>query len=192
MQAPSRQESEVSCREGTTSSLLPQVDDEGQDGGGDGAECTPPMSRIGLNDHKAGMEGLDRDRINQIILEASKGSKFYKNEVQKEKQVSSRIEQMRAKMKCLTESQKASALKTADREVERLEALRGRETGIRFTLYRTIGNSNFLGVPAVRRSSPLAPAPPLLCWPCSIVLYTASNTPQKGESLICINKWRTI
>ena len=114
----------MSCREGTTSSLLPQVDDEGQDGGGDGAECTPPMSRIGLNDHKAGMEGLDRDRINQIILEASKGSKFYKNEVQKEKQVSSRIEQMRAKMKCLTESQKASALKTADREVERLEALR--------------------------------------------------------------------
>lgn len=100
------------------------MDGEVQDDGGSGVECTPPMSRIGLNDHKAGMEGLDRDRINQIILDASKGSKFYKNEVQKEKQVSARIEQMLAKMKHLTESQKASALKAADKEIERLEALR--------------------------------------------------------------------
>jgi hypothetical protein len=30
-----------------------------------------------LNDHKAGMDGLDVTRINQIIEEASKGSKFY-------------------------------------------------------------------------------------------------------------------
>ena len=30
-----------------------------------------------LNDHKAGMQGLDITRINQIIEEASKGSKFY-------------------------------------------------------------------------------------------------------------------
>jgi len=26
-----------------------------------------------LNDNKAGMDGLDKDRINQIIIEASKG-----------------------------------------------------------------------------------------------------------------------
>ena len=31
------------------------------------------MSRMALNDHKAGMEGLDRDTINRIILENSKG-----------------------------------------------------------------------------------------------------------------------
>lgn len=30
-------------------------------------------ARIGLNDNKAGMEGLDKERINQIIMEASKG-----------------------------------------------------------------------------------------------------------------------
>lgn len=30
------------------------------------------LSRIALNDNKAGMEGLDRDKINKIILEASK------------------------------------------------------------------------------------------------------------------------
>lgn len=32
-----------------------------------------PLSRMRLNDNKAGMEGLDRERINQIIYEASKG-----------------------------------------------------------------------------------------------------------------------
>ena len=31
------------------------------------------MSRMALNDNKAGMEGLDRDKINAIIYEASKG-----------------------------------------------------------------------------------------------------------------------
>lgn len=30
------------------------------------------LSRMGLNDNKAGMEGLDREKINKIILEASK------------------------------------------------------------------------------------------------------------------------
>ena len=123
-QSTSRQQSMVSCDEGPTSSLPPEVEGKGQDDGGFGVECTPPMSRIGLNDHKAGMEGLDRDRINQIILDASKGSRFYKNEVEKEKHVSARIEQMRGRMKQLSESQKASALKAADKEIESLEAVR--------------------------------------------------------------------
>lgn len=30
------------------------------------------LSRMALNDNKAGMEGLDRDRINKIIMESSK------------------------------------------------------------------------------------------------------------------------
>lgn len=33
----------------------------------------PIVSRMELNDNKAGMEGLDREKINQIIYEASKG-----------------------------------------------------------------------------------------------------------------------
>jgi len=31
------------------------------------------MNRMRLNDNKAGMDGLDKEKINQIILEASKG-----------------------------------------------------------------------------------------------------------------------
>lgn len=30
-------------------------------------------ARIGINDNKAGMEGLDKEKINRIILNASKG-----------------------------------------------------------------------------------------------------------------------
>ena len=35
------------------------------------------MSRMLLNDNKAGMQGLDKEKINQIIYEASKGKTFY-------------------------------------------------------------------------------------------------------------------
>ena len=38
-----------------------------------GTSNQPLLSRMMLNDHKAGMEGLDRDKINAIIHEASKG-----------------------------------------------------------------------------------------------------------------------
>lgn len=33
------------------------------------------LSRMALNDNKAGMEGLDREKINKIILETSKVDK---------------------------------------------------------------------------------------------------------------------
>ena len=39
----------------------------------DKAQKEQLMSRMLLNDNKAGMSGLDKDRINQIIFEASKG-----------------------------------------------------------------------------------------------------------------------
>lgn len=42
---------------------------EDHQGAASGADL---LSRIALNDNKAGMEGLDRDKINKIILEASK------------------------------------------------------------------------------------------------------------------------
>ena len=37
------------------------------------------MSRMALNDNKAGMQGLDKERINQIIYEASKGNVYFMN-----------------------------------------------------------------------------------------------------------------
>lgn len=83
-----------------------------------------PTSRIGLNDNKAGMEGLDKTKINQIILEASKGSKFYENELRKEKQMSRRVGSMLEELRRITPAQRVAALRAADKELEVLEAER--------------------------------------------------------------------
>ena len=83
-----------------------------------------PMSRIGLNDNKAGMEGLDKAKINRIILEASKGSKFYENELKKERQVNKRVNCMLKTLASITPAQKTAALSAADKELETLERTR--------------------------------------------------------------------
>ncbi|KAM9858107.1 DNA polymerase kappa [Aulostomus maculatus] len=71
---------------------------------------------MALNDNKAGMEGLDRDKINKIIMEASKGSRFYENEVKREQQVNQRIKKMMLQRAKVTEQQ----LKKAQAQVERM------------------------------------------------------------------------
>uniref|UniRef100_A0A8C5I6X7 DNA polymerase kappa n=1 Tax=Gouania willdenowi TaxID=441366 RepID=A0A8C5I6X7_GOUWI len=76
------------------------------------------LSRMALNDNKAGMEGLDRDKINKIIMETSKGSRFYENELKRELQVNQRIEKMMLQKAQITEQQ----LKKAQAEVERMAA----------------------------------------------------------------------
>ncbi|KAJ3338542.1 translation initiation factor eIF-3b like protein [Gonapodya sp. JEL0774] len=50
------------------------------------------FSRIALDDNKAGMQGLNKERINSIIFETSKGSRFYQNEARKDEAAQSRIE----------------------------------------------------------------------------------------------------
>uniref|UniRef100_A0A8C3PS54 DNA polymerase kappa n=1 Tax=Calidris pygmaea TaxID=425635 RepID=A0A8C3PS54_9CHAR len=62
------------------------------------------LLRMGLNDNKAGMQGLDKEKINKIIMEATKGSRFYENELKKDQQVNQRIEKMmRLKEKITTQ-----------------------------------------------------------------------------------------
>ena len=85
---------------------------------------SPPISRIGVNTNKAGMEGLDKAKINQIILEASKGSKYYENELQREKKVTERITAMLKELKKLTSSEKHAAQTASDKDIEYLEMSR--------------------------------------------------------------------
>ena len=50
---------------------------EAKSKGGKAEEGSAPlMTRMQLNDHKAGMQGLDKEHINQIIYEVSKGEYF--------------------------------------------------------------------------------------------------------------------
>uniref|UniRef100_A0A8C5QBV9 UmuC domain-containing protein n=1 Tax=Leptobrachium leishanense TaxID=445787 RepID=A0A8C5QBV9_9ANUR len=72
--------------------------------------------RMGLNDNKAGMEGLDKEKINKIIMDATKGSRFYDNELKKDQQVNQRIEKMMQQKAQLTSQQ----IKKAQIQVDRL------------------------------------------------------------------------
>ncbi|XP_075864234.1 DNA polymerase kappa isoform X2 [Microcebus murinus] len=82
------------------------------------------LLRMGLNDNKAGMEGLDKEKINKIIMDATKGSRFYENELKKEKQVNQRIENMMQQKAQITSQQLRKAQAQVDRFVTELEQSR--------------------------------------------------------------------
>ncbi|XP_060057032.1 DNA polymerase kappa isoform X2 [Erinaceus europaeus] len=82
------------------------------------------LLRVGLNDNKAGMEGLDKEKINKIILQATKGSRFYGNELRKEKQVNQRIETMMRQKAHITSQQLRNAQSQVNRVAMELEQSR--------------------------------------------------------------------
>ncbi|CDQ73288.1 unnamed protein product [Oncorhynchus mykiss] len=82
------------------------------------------LSRMALNDNKAGMEGLDRDKINKIIMKSSKGSRFYENEMKKEQQVNQRIERMMLQKAHITEQQLSKAQTQVENMTFDLERVR--------------------------------------------------------------------
>ncbi|XP_060082744.1 DNA polymerase kappa-like [Ylistrum balloti] len=82
------------------------------------------MSRMLLNDNKAGMEGLDKEKINQVILEASKGSKYFENEKKKEEQVNKKIEEQMVKLRKIGDVQLHQGLTEADKLIDDLEGQR--------------------------------------------------------------------
>lgn len=63
------------------------------------------LKRMALNDTKAGMEGLDVDKINQIIEEASKGSKYYIHQQSQQEKLNVRIQSIQESFKNLSEEQ---------------------------------------------------------------------------------------
>ncbi|XP_068781615.1 DNA polymerase kappa-like isoform X1 [Struthio camelus] len=82
------------------------------------------LLRMGLNDNKAGMQGLDKEKINKIIMEATKGSRFYENELKKDKQVNQRIEKMMQLKEKITNQQLLKAQLQVDKLVMELEQSR--------------------------------------------------------------------
>uniref|UniRef100_A0A8B9FNR5 DNA polymerase kappa n=1 Tax=Amazona collaria TaxID=241587 RepID=A0A8B9FNR5_9PSIT len=82
------------------------------------------LLRMGLNDNKAGMQGLDKEKINKIIMEATKGSRFYENELKKDQQVNQRIEKMMQLKEKITTQQLLKAQLQVDKLVVELEQSR--------------------------------------------------------------------
>lgn len=44
-----------------------------------------------MNPNKAGTSGVDRDHINRVIYEASKGSPYFENEIKKDQTISAKV-----------------------------------------------------------------------------------------------------
>ncbi|NXD27623.1 POLK polymerase, partial [Spelaeornis formosus] len=82
------------------------------------------LLRMGLNDNKAGMQDLDKEKINKIIMEATKGSKFYENELKKDQQVNQRIGKMMQIKEKITAQQLLRAQLQVDKLVVELEQSR--------------------------------------------------------------------
>jgi len=84
----------------------------------------PSMMRVKLDDTKAGMKGLDKEKINKIILEASKGSKFYMNEQRREAELSAKLDAQLKELNSLPPSAIDRAESRADAILKELEVER--------------------------------------------------------------------
>ncbi|KAG8368489.1 hypothetical protein BUALT_Bualt15G0050700 [Buddleja alternifolia] len=73
---------------------------------------------------KAGMEGVDKEKVQRIVYEMSKGSKYFENEEKKEAYMKQKIESIRAQQAKLTDSDISHYQKIADRKIVELEATR--------------------------------------------------------------------
>lgn len=51
-----------------------------------------------------GMEGVDKEKVQRIVYEMSKGSKYFENEERKEAYMMQKVESMRAQLAKLTDS----------------------------------------------------------------------------------------
>uniref|UniRef100_A0A1J3JRA6 DNA polymerase kappa n=1 Tax=Noccaea caerulescens TaxID=107243 RepID=A0A1J3JRA6_NOCCA len=73
---------------------------------------------------KAGMEGVDKERVQRIVYEMSKGSKYFQNEQRKEALMKQKIEHMRDRCAKLSSSDLSNYQKVVDRRILELEATR--------------------------------------------------------------------
>ncbi|KAJ6948829.1 hypothetical protein NC651_002981 [Populus alba x Populus x berolinensis] len=73
---------------------------------------------------KAGMEGVDKEKVQRIVYESSKGSKYFENEEKKEALLRQKIENMCAQRAKLSAADLSHYQTLADRRILELEATR--------------------------------------------------------------------
>ncbi|GAV73742.1 IMS domain-containing protein/IMS_C domain-containing protein [Cephalotus follicularis] len=73
---------------------------------------------------KAGMDGIDKEKVQRVVYDMSKGSKYFENEKRKEDLIKQRIENIRAQCAKLTAADVTHYQKLADRRILELEAAR--------------------------------------------------------------------
>lgn len=78
------------------------------------AVSTTPNGII-WNEHKAGLSGVDKQHVNRVVLEASRGSKFYTNEERKDAELSERIKHLKKRAEGVRTNE--GALKAAEKRI---------------------------------------------------------------------------
>ncbi|KAL5218832.1 hypothetical protein ABZP36_019516 [Zizania latifolia] len=73
---------------------------------------------------KAGMEGVDKEKVQKVIYEMSKGSKYFENEQRKEAITKQKVEHLRAQHAKLTDNDISHFQKVAENKILELEASR--------------------------------------------------------------------
>lgn len=76
---------------------------------------------LALNTHKAGMEGLDAGKVNEIIKKASEGSKFYQHKQKCQERLDSKIADMMKAKASFSEAQISKATLQMDQLMNELE-----------------------------------------------------------------------
>ncbi|KAL8473672.1 hypothetical protein ACS0TY_030498 [Phlomoides rotata] len=70
------------------------------------------------------MEGVDKEKVQRIVYEMSKGSKYFENEERKEAYMKQKVKSMRAQLAKLTDSDISHHQKIADKRIIDLESTR--------------------------------------------------------------------
>ncbi|KAF3435559.1 hypothetical protein FNV43_RR22648 [Rhamnella rubrinervis] len=73
---------------------------------------------------KAGMDGVDKEKVQRIVYQMSKGSSYFKNEERKEADIREKIDNMRARLAKLTAADLSHYQMVADKRISELEATR--------------------------------------------------------------------
>ncbi|CDW59231.1 DNA polymerase kappa [Trichuris trichiura] len=77
-----------------------------------------------FNDCKAGMQGLDREKIGAKIDEWSKGSRFYDHQMKRRERIERRVQNMQTQLRYITEQQLKAAEDKMDKCAANLESTR--------------------------------------------------------------------
>ncbi|KAH7291826.1 hypothetical protein KP509_29G037100 [Ceratopteris richardii] len=73
---------------------------------------------------KAGMDGVDKEKVQRVVYEMSKGSKYFENEKRREALVMQKIQHMKSQSALLTDSDVKNHEKAADIKIKNLETQR--------------------------------------------------------------------
>ncbi|OUC47511.1 TM2 domain protein [Trichinella nativa] len=86
-----------------------------------------------LNDTKAGMEGLDKEAINALIRQWSKGSRFYEHQLKRKSRIDERLKKMQASV------EKMGAMEIHNSELKSTSNYEARKFGVRAAMPGFIG-----------------------------------------------------